>query len=110
MQQPEQTSQTTTTTDDWSALRLAVTNLNTPSELLFQKVEPEYPGDPGYRFTKRAKENMHTVITLVPKLIDAYADLWELSIALTKAVEQWKNEGQGGKLLVADEQEVRQFN
>lgn len=58
---------------------------------------------------EEAQEVFKAVTELVPKLLDAYAELWEMSIALTQAVEQWKSEGLGGKLLVADESEVRDF-
>ncbi len=76
----------TTQTDDWTALRESVARLKSYGDTEFEDIW-----------------------ILVPKLLDAYAELWEMSIALTQAVEQWKSEGQGGKLLVADESEVREF-
>lgn len=45
----------------------------------------------------------------VPRLIKQYEELWEMSQSLLAAVEQWKAQGEGGQLLVADESEVRQF-
>jgi hypothetical protein len=51
----------------------------------------------------------HIFLKYVPKLISQYEQLWEMSQALLQAVEQWRSEGQGGKLLVADEKEVREF-
>lgn len=124
MQQPEQISQTTTSrfdeiveftvtqntpaspesTDDWTLLRQAAEDIG---ECLDSYRRSSFDGDAAVQIEENHAE---TVRLLVPKLLDAYADLWELSIALTKAVEQWKQEGQGGKLLVADGQEVRQFN
>lgn len=91
-------------TDDWTALRQSVQDLKELME------EDGQDGRMLSSFGDIDEADVFLIVTLVPKLLDAYADLWELSIALTKAVEQWKSEGQGGKLLVADEHEVRQFN
>lgn len=104
MQQPEQISQTTTTTDDWTLLRDAAEEIG---ECLDSYRRSSFEDDAAVQIEENHAE---TVRLLVPKFLDNYAQLWELSIALTKAVEQWKSEGRGGKLLVADEHEVRQFN
>ncbi len=98
----------TTNTDDWTRLRKAAQNFGRwdvfENAALNYALEVDGPESPA-----EAEEAFRIVSTLVPKLLDAYAELWDMSIALTQAVEQWKSEGQGGKLLVADESEVREF-
>lgn len=42
----------------------------------------------------------------VPRLIKQYEELWEMSQGLLAAVEQWKAQGEGGQLLVADTKDV----
>lgn len=42
----------------------------------------------------------------VPRLIKQYEELWEMSQSLLAAVEQWKAQGEGGQLMVADTKDV----
>lgn len=61
------------------------------------------------KFITFSRENAEIIRDYVPRLIKQYEELWELSQSLLAAVEQWKAQGEGGQLLVADESEVRQF-
>lgn len=65
--------------------------------------------DSGGQMSREWDGAVQDVVAYVPKLLDAYAELWELSQALLASVEEWKRQGSGGQLLVADEGEVRQF-
>jgi len=92
---PERQSRTPTIPgeDDWSKLRAAAAGF-------YRSPTPYWKID---------AEEASIIVDYVPRLIDAYAELWEISQALLASVEQWKAQGSGGQLLVADGGEVRQF-
>lgn len=49
---------------------------------------------------------LSTIQNYVPRLIKQYEELWDMSQSLLAAVEQWKAQGEGGQLLVADTKDV----
>jgi hypothetical protein len=66
------TADASTTTDDWTRLREAVKKLERIDRVV----------------TLVDFDAIETVQVLVPKLLDAYAELWEMSMAMTQAWEK----------------------
>lgn len=81
MQQPEQKQGTITAVDDWTALREAVNNLS--ESILYTVMAP------GHECVVKISD-IETISEYVPKLLDAYAECFELSLAMTKAWEDWQ--------------------
>jgi len=95
MLQPGHESGTPTTPgeNDWVALASALGAL--------ELARREWPDD-----AKWVKAWADPILALTPRLLDAYAELWELSQGLLGAVEQ---AAAGSGLLVADSVEVQRF-
>lgn len=58
------------------------------------------------KFINFSRENAEIIRDYVPRLIKQYEELWDLSQSLLAAVEQWRAQGEGGQLLVADTKDV----
>lgn len=58
------------------------------------------------KFITFSRENAEIIRDYVPRLIKQYEELWDMSQSLLAAVEQWKAQGEGGQLMVADTKDV----
>jgi len=69
--------------DDWTPLREAVEYLSEDSQLI------EWDRDDWAYVPTEAIEAIDAVVSLVPRLIKAYEDLWDSSVQLTTAWEAY---------------------